>query len=129
MFQSMQEKQNCQKKRYQFLNILYGHTTMKWNIDILEMEVLNVECLYKCYQFDQINLMNARETKLSLKDFNEYFNFFSGGREASKNELKTCEKFENGIWSDKKEKNNELMENTYILTVKFFSQLEMHTIS
>ena len=40
------------KKRYQFLNILYEHTTMKWNIDILEMAVLDVEYLYKCYQFN-----------------------------------------------------------------------------
>ena len=43
--------------------------------------------------------MNAREAKLSLKDFNKWFNFFDGGREASKKELKTCEKFENGKWS------------------------------
>ena len=40
--------------------------------------------------------------------------FVSGGRDTSNNEWKTCENLENGKWSDKKEKSNELMEYIYI---------------
>ena len=44
-------------------------------------------------------------------DFNKWYNLLCGGCDASKNELKTYEKFENGKWSDKR--NNESMENIH----------------